>query len=227
MAEILIVHFFDFAQRDPRMGRQRELRAEEKEVLSSIFRSLLKHGKCPAVEELQLSLKRSDEEIIRVLDELERKGDYLLRKRGTQEIISIYPISLKPTEHQIFLEDRTKLFAMCAVDALGMPTMFNKNVRIVSRCEECKSEMVFEIKNEQITFMSHPDAAICSPKHQVYPAAETCCPLVNFFCSKKHANEWITKNELKNNIKPIVSVQQGFPKIKTCWKRYGKLLGFR
>lgn len=151
-----------------------------------------------------------------------------MRKKGTQEIVSIYPVSLKPTEHQIFLEDGTKLFAMCAVDALGMPIMFNKNVRVVSRCEECKSEMVFEIKNEEIIFMSHPDATVCRPKRQVYSAAETCCPLVNFFCSKKHANEWIVKNsELINNINPIVSVQQGFPKIKTCWKRYGEMLGFR
>jgi len=215
-------------ERDLRMGCECGLKPKETEVLSSIFRFILKHGKCPTIEELRLSLKRSDEEIIRALDELEKKGDFLLRKKETQEIVSIYPVSLKPTEHQIFLEDGTRLFAMCAVDALGMPIMFNKNVRVVSRCEECKSEMVFEIKNEEIIFMSHPDATICSPKRQVYPAAETCCPLVNFFCSKKHANEWIAKNsELINNINPIVSVQQGFPKIKPCWKRYGETLGFR
>jgi len=203
------------------------MKPEEKEVLSSIFRFVLKNGKCPTIEELRLSLKRSDEEIIHALYELERK-DFLLRKKGTQEIVSIYPVSLKPTEHRIFLEDGTRLFAMCAVDALGMPIMFNKNVRVVSRCEECKSEMVFEIKNEEIMFASHPDATICSPKRQVYPAAETCCPLVNFFCSWEHAKEWIAKNsELINNINPIVSVQQAFPKIKTCWKRYGEMLGFR
>jgi hypothetical protein len=210
------------------MGCECELKPEENEVLSSIFRFVLRHGKGPTIEEMRLSLKRSDEEIIRALDELEKNGDFLLRKKGTQEIVSIYPVSLKPTEHQIFLEDGTRLFAMCAIDALGMPIMFNKNVRVVSRCEECKSEMVFEIKSEEITFMSHPDATICSPKRQVYPAAETCCPLANFFCSKKHADEWIAKNsELINNINPIVSVQQGFPKIKPCWKRYGEMLSFR
>jgi hypothetical protein len=210
------------------MGCQCELGAGETEVLGSIFRFVLKHGKSPTVADLRLSLKSSDEEIIRALDELERKGDFLLRKRGTQEVVSIYPFSMKPTEHRIFLEDGTKLFAMCAVDALGVPIMFNNNVRVVSRCGECGSEMVFEIKNEEIVFMSHPDATICSPKRQVYPAAETCCPLVNFFCSMKHANEWVAKNsELINNINPIVSVQQGFSKGKACWKRYGELLGFR
>jgi len=205
-----------------------ELKPEETEVLSSILRFVLKHEKSPTIRELRLSLKRSDEEIIHSLNELEKKGDFLLRKKGTQEIESIYPVSLKPTEHRIFLEDGTRLFAMCAVDALGMPIMFQKNVRVTSRCEECKSEMTFEIKNEHITFMSHPDATICSPKRQVYPAAETCCPLVNFFCSKKHAEEWIAKNsELVDKTNPIVPVQQAFPNIEKCWKSYGELLGLR
>ena len=205
-----------------------ELKPEETEVLSSILRFILKHEKSPTIRELRLSLKRSEKEIIRALDELEKKGDFLVRKKGTQEIVSIYPVSLKPTEHRIFLEDGTKLFAMCAVDALGMPIMFKKNVRVTSRCLECKSEMTFEIKNEQTTFMSHPDATICSPKRQVYPAAETCCPLVNFFCSKKHAEEWIAKNfELVDKTNTIVSVQQAFPNIKKCWKSYGELLGLR
>jgi hypothetical protein len=213
---------------DLRMECQCELKPEETEILSSIFRFILKHGKCPTIEQLRSSLKRSDEEIIGAIDELEKKGDFLLRKRGTQQIVSIYPVSLKPTEHRVLLETGTRLFAMCAVDALGMPIMFNKNGRIISRCEECKSEMIFEIKNEEIIFMSHPDAMICSPRRQVYPAAETCCPFVNFFCSKKHADEWVAKNsELVDNINPIVSVRLGFPKIKECWKPYGELLGLR
>jgi hypothetical protein len=211
------------------MECQCELKPEERDVLNSIFRFILKYGTHPTIEQLQSSLKRSsDEEIIHVLDELEKKGDFLLRKKGTQEIVSIYPLSLKPTEHQILVEDGTRLFALCAVDALGMPIMFNKNVRVISRCEECKSEMILEIRNEHITFMSHPDATICSPKRQVYPAAETCCPFVNFFCSRRHADEWIAKNSrMVDNVNPIVSVQQRFSKIKKCWRRYGELLGLR
>jgi len=204
-----------------------ELKPEEIEVLRSIFRIVLKLGRSPTIEELQSSLQRSDEEIEHALDQLEKKGDFLLRKKGTQEIVSIYPLSLKPTEHQITLEDGTRLFAMCAADALGIPIMFNKNVRIVSQCEGCKQEMVFEIKNGEITYMSHQDATICSPKTQAYPAAETCCPLVNFFCSKKHADEWIKKNlKLIGNINQR-PVKQGFPKIKECWKIYGETLGIQ
>jgi len=202
------------------------LKPKEIQVLRQMLRFVLKHAKSPTVKELQLSLNRSEEEIIRTLDELE-KGDLLLRKKGTQEIVSIYPLSLRPTQHQIILEDGTRLFAMCAVDALGMPAMFNMNAKIVSRCEECKREVTFEIRSGEITFMSDPSATICSPKDRGYPAAETCCPLVNFFCSEKHASEWIGKNlRLRSNTNQV-SVKHGFSKIRECWRKYGEVLGIR
>lgn len=73
---------------------------------------------------------------------------------------------------------------MCTVDVLGMPFMFNRDVKIVSQCEECKQEITIKIKNGEIVSMSHPSIMIWSPKHQESrPYAETCCPKVNFFCS--------------------------------------------
>jgi len=209
------------------MACQCELNQDEIQALKSVFEFVLKHGKSPATKNLQLSLDKPEEEIIHILDSLEKKGDLLLRKKRTQKIISIYPLSLKPTQHHITLEDGATLFAMCAVDALGMPIMFNKNVRIASRCEECKQEMVFEVKNGEITFQSHPNAMICSPKSHVYPAAVTCCPLVNFFCCRKHADQWLTNNAgLVGSINQA-SVRRRFPKIQECWKRYGETLGVR
>ena len=202
------------------------MKPKEIQILRQILRFVLKHAKSPTVKELQLPLNRSEEEIIHTLDEFEKK-DLLLRKKGTQEIVSIYPLSLRPTQHQIILEDGTRLFAMCAVDALGMPAMFNKNAKIVSRCEECKREVTFEIRSGELTFLSHPSATICSPKTRVYPAAETCCPLVNFFCSEKHADEWIDKNSrLKGDVNKV-SVKDGFSKIRECWRKYGEVLGIR
>jgi len=208
------------------MECESELKPKEIQILRQIFRFVLKHAKSPTVKELQLSRNRSEEEIIHTLDELEKK-DLLLRKKGTQEIVSVYPLSLRPTQHQIILEDGTRLFAMCAVDALGMPAMFNKNAKILSQCEECKREVAFEIRGGEIAFLSHHRATICSPKDRVYPSAETCCPLVNFFCSEKHADEWIDKtSRLRGNVNKV-SVKHGFSKIRECWRRYGETLSIR
>jgi len=206
------------------MGCECELKPGEVSVLKAVFESILKVDRSPTVEELRSSLKKSDEEVIGVLDELEMK-DVLLRKRGTEEIVSVYPLSLRPTEHQIIIEDGKRLFGMCAVDALGMPVMFDKNAKIVSRCLNCKQDIAIEIRDEEIAWMSHPNIVIWSPERQIAPAAETCCPLVNFFCSKEHLEEWVKKNPgLVGKISELV---QAYPKIKGCWKQYGEVLGFR
>jgi len=201
-----------------------ELTQREIEILKYVFQTILRFGRTPTTREMQLSLKKSDDKIIRDLNELEKK-DILLRKRGTQEIVSIYPFSLTPTEHQIILENGVKLFAMCAVDALGIPIMFNRNVKIVSKCEECKGKITIEIKNEEIAWISHPNIMIWSPGRQIAPAAETTCPSVNFFCCKEHLEEWT--REKPHLIGKINGIKQGFPRIKQCWRPYGEMLGFR
>ncbi|MFQ6115184.1 MAG: alkylmercury lyase family protein, partial [bacterium] len=196
------------------------------EVWRHIFQSVLKLGTTPTIKEMAISLNRSDKDVIRAIEELESK-DHLLRKKGTQEIISIYPFSLTPTEHQIFLDDGRRLFAMCAVDALGMPIMFDRNVKIVSQCEECKQEITIEIKDEKIVSMSHPGIMIWSPRRRGARPAETCCPKVNFFCSNNHLKEWEAKNPNLARIGHGVQLEQAFPRIKECWKRYGEAIGIR
>jgi hypothetical protein len=203
-----------------------KLKPDETSVLHTILEYVLKVKQSPTLGELVSLLKKPREAIMRIVRELEKK-DALLRKRGTQEIVSIYPFSLEPTKHQLVLQDGTRLFAMCAVDALGAPIMVANDAKIVSRCEMCNQEMIVEIRNDQIASISHPDMIVCSTKAQAYPAAENCCPLVNFFCSTKHANDWIAENLGLGRDFNLGSVRNRFPKIRECWKAYGEMLGFR
>ena len=200
-----------------------ELTSEEVEVLKYVFETILKTGRISSIREMRLALKKSEDRIIRVLNELEKK-DILLRRNGTQEIVSIYPLSLMPTKHQVILGNGRKLFTMCAVDSLGMPIMFNKKAKIISQCKKCKREITIEIKNDEIAWISHPKVMIWSPHRQVAPAAETCCPIVNF-CCKEHLQEWTEENP--GLIGKISEIEQAFPRIKQCWRLYGETLGFR
>jgi DNA-binding MarR family transcriptional regulator len=200
------------------------LTSAEIEVLRCIFEIILRTGKTPTIREMRLTLNQSDDYITDALDELEKK-DILLRKKGTQEIISVYPLSITSTKHQIILENKKKLFAMCAVDALGMPIMFNKKAKIVSKCEKCKQEITIEIEKEKIAWVSHPNIVIWSPGRQVAPAAETCCPSVNFFCSREHLHGWTEENP--DLVGKISAIRQAFPRIKRCWRLYGETLGLR
>ena len=198
---------------------------EEVAFLKFLFDMVLESGRTPTADECCSCFGKTQAEIARIIDDLERK-DMILRKRGTKKIISVYPLSLVPTAHRIVLENGRELFAMCAADALGIPVMFNRNVRIVSECKLCKQEIIIDIRNGDIVSMSNPTTSICSPPRQVAPAAETTCPDVNFFCSTSHAQRWIQGN--KGRIGNITrrSVKQAFPKMKECWKAYGKTLGY-
>ncbi len=203
------------------------LSRSEKEVLKFVFYFVLNSGKTPVPKEIAGDLKRSEKDIIRTLAGLESK-DILLRREGTQEIISIYPFSMEVTHHQIFLEDGKRLFAMCAVDALGMPAMFNRNIRIVSRCEKCNQKITVKIRNEEIVSNSHPNIMIWrTGREEGRPSAETCCPEINFFCSEGHIEEWKAENPELAEKGYAIQLKLAFPEIKRRWKNDGRSIGVR
>jgi hypothetical protein len=103
--------------------------------------------------------------------------------------------------------------------------MFNRKAKIMSQCEKCKQDITIEIKDEKIAWASHPNIMIWSPTRQIAPAAENCCPMVDFFCSKEHLQEWTKENP--DLIGRISEIEQAFSRIKQCWKPYGEILGFR
>lgn len=203
-----------------------ELTSFEREVMNQIFKTILQSGKTPTTEELENTLKKSSKDISNVVNALEEK-DVLLRSKETKEIVSIYPISLRPTEHQVVLSDGRSLFAMCAMDALSIPNMFNKNAQINSQCEWCKQKVTIEIDSGEIKSKSHSGIYIWSPKQREAPAAETCCPFVNFFCSSAHLKEWEAKNPNLKEKGHSSLLEQAYPCIKECWTRYGEMIGMR
>jgi hypothetical protein len=202
-----------------------ELTSVETKVFSQIFKTILEFGKAPTIKELQISLKKSPADIINVINKLEER-DLFLRK-DAKKIVSIYPLSLKPTEHQVIMENGKKLFAMCAVDALGIPNMLNKNAKIISKCKWCKQRIIIEIRKGEIILKSHPNILIWSPEQQERPAAEKCCPLVNFFCSVGHLKEWEAKNINLAKRGHGNLLEKGYPSIKKCWKGFGETMRLR
>ncbi len=198
----------------------------EKEALSHIFKVIVRSGMAPTAEELRLHLKKSVNGTIDVLDSLEEK-DLLLRKKGTQRIISIYPFSLTATSHRVILEGGKQLFAMCAVDAVGVSSMFDKDVKVISLCGWCKQEVTIEIKNGEIIKKSHPHTMIWNLERQEGPAAETCCPMINFFCSNEHFAEWESANPDLSKAGQGDLLEQAYQDIKERWKSYGERVGVR
>lgn len=65
-------------------------------------------------------------------------------------ITFLYPVSAVPTNHHVKLADGRDFFSMCAVDALGVSSMFHLDVEINSICSESGDEIYVKVFNNEI-----------------------------------------------------------------------------
>lgn len=66
----------------------------------------------------------------------------------------LYPVSALPTNHQVTLADGRNFYAMCGIDAMGSTLTFNQDVHIESQCSQCGEEVVLDIKDGNIDYLS-------------------------------------------------------------------------
>ncbi len=148
-------------------------------------------GHAPTLEDIQAKLRlTSVEEAEALIAELEEKG-CVHRKAGDRTVTHAYPFSNEPTEHRVHLAGGPQVYAMCAVDALGMPFMLKRDAEIQSRCPHCQTEVTVHIQHEEVTHQSPPGLVVWFPPVQGKCVAATdLCPSVNFFCSAAHLDQW-------------------------------------
>jgi hypothetical protein len=82
-------------------------------------------------------------------------AEALIRKRVVAtaddgNINFMYPVSVVPTPHLVHLQDGRKLFAMCAVDALGTTFTLGQDVQIYSKCSECGKPVSVAVRHGRI-----------------------------------------------------------------------------
>lgn len=116
-----------------------------------------------------------------------------------------YPFSGTPTPHRVTLPGKAPAYSMCAVDALGIPSMFESDARIESECAHCGKKITIDIKNN--VPVSNPENVVvgvgtvsdanscsttsCGPDPNA-PVSTSCCPAIQFYCSEEH---WALSNE--------------------------------
>lgn len=139
----------------------------------------------------------SMESVNRTVEKLEL-ADILTRKGAV--IVSAYPFSAQETRHRVVFADSRRAYALCATDALGIHFMLNESITIFSRCPWCERETEVTVKNGTI-YSCKPEGMLefVSERERCGCTAETCCPYINFFCSREHLSRWREKNpELAN-----------------------------
>lgn len=107
-------------------------------------------------------------------------------------IIGAYPFTDRDTGHRVTLHGRV-LNAMCAVDALGIGAMVDRDVVIASRCRHCGAPIRITTQDDG-GGLSHvePRTSVMwqSVHYEGACAANSLCAATDFFCSDDHFAAW-------------------------------------
>lgn len=126
------------------------------------------------------------EEADAMVAELERAGS-IHRNPGDGAITHAYPFSNEPTSHRVRLAGGPEVFAMCAIDALGMPFMLRRDVDIASACAGCG----VEVRGGRVGAHAPSDVTVwLGDTSEGCVAATDLCPDLNFFCSPACREGW-------------------------------------
>ncbi|WP_406055421.1 alkylmercury lyase family protein [Kribbella sp. NBC_00889] len=126
-------------------------------------------------------------EVLRALHELDA-----IRLTSDGEIAVAYPFSATPTRHRVRIADQVDVYAMCAVDALGIAPMLGQDTVIHS---------TDPTDGSGITVVRRADSAHWDPAGAVVfigadpgggPSADCCCDYLNFFATRAAAEAWTT-----------------------------------
>ncbi len=174
-----------------RAGQGRVAPAERglRAVHQAVLRSFMHTGAAPDVSSLARSAKPFD--ISQVLAEL-ADGDFLALDRAGQ-ITAAYPFSATLTRHKVRTSGGPAVFAMCAIDALGVSAMTGVPVVIESADPSTSEPVTVNVDNAAsiwdpvtaVVYAGRTGDDACAA-----PSASVCCDYMNFFTTPATATAW-------------------------------------
>jgi len=130
------------------------LNKREAMVRDRIMAALITKGRPVGLSELAaegLSLP----DMSTIITKLEEKRAIV--RDEDENICFAYPVSALPTVHRVSMANGHVFHAMCAVDAMGAAFTFRQDVRISSRCSECRHPVEVDIRDGRLEFFSPPE----------------------------------------------------------------------
>jgi hypothetical protein len=161
-----------------------EVRAVHRGVLSHFAAT----GAAPTLAELaqvaadagvdpQAALRRLAEDDLLAVDEAGR-------------LVAAYPFSPTPTRHRVEV-DGVQLYAMCAIDALGIPAMLDRDATITSTDPQTGRPITVTVTARAVVFDPPETVLVYAATGRGGRSVDTCCSTINFFADAVSARTWI------------------------------------
>ncbi len=128
---------------------QMMLGPDEKELRTVLLNKLVELNRPLSEEEVMMEEKHCSLNVTAAIRGLLKKGLIVFDERGS--LIGLYPVSALPTRHKVRLADGRSLFAMCAIDALGISCEFERDVLISSSCSKCDTKIRVNVVDGKIS----------------------------------------------------------------------------
>jgi hypothetical protein len=178
-----------------RAGRGRVAPAEGglRAVHQAVPRSFVEAGTAPAIPDLTPHAAPFDAS--QVLREL-ADGDFSCLNDAGQ-ITAAYPFSAMPTQHRVRIAGRPAVFAMCAVDALGVSAMTGLPVLIESADPSTREPITVRVQDASSTW-DPPTTVVYvgrTSDNCAGPSAAVCCGYINFLASGAAAARWAASHQ--------------------------------
>lgn len=147
-------------------------------------------GRAPAMADVAAAAGLTIDEADDVLRRLAVRDLLILNAAG--RINGAYPFTDGPTEHHAEARGLT-MGTMCAIDALGIGAMLERDVVVRSACRQCARSLAIRTRSDGheldqvepsgiVVWSGHRYAAGC--------AASSLCTLQAFFCDDIHLEAW-------------------------------------
>ena len=113
-----------------------------------------------------------------------------IRLGADGEIIVAYPFSATPTPHRVRIADRTDVYAMCAIDALGISAMLGADTVVESVDGSTGAPVRVVTVAGRTTWDPAGAVVFVGADPCGGPSADCCCDYLNFFADRGAAQAW-------------------------------------
>ncbi len=163
----------------------------EDAVRTALLLCYAEQGRAPAFGELA---QRTDlsEQAVRSIVAVLAKRDLVVLDADGGRIIGAYPFTERETDHRVVLGDRT-IHSMCAIDALGVGAMLDRDVTVHSCCRACGVPVNVTTGGCGLAIANlEPVSAVvwAGIRSTDGCAASSLCTVIAFFCSGAHLETW-------------------------------------